>query len=271
MNRKRLNFRSVHLKRQRLIGIAVGIVLCILLAAAGSLAGRKKNTEKAAAETSSAAVEAENNGAAETSEEPLTSADEKKVPEKVEHDAEVAAKAEAATEAVKIVEKPVVTKHPQNGTHMVHAGNMTISVPTTIDGLAAEGAVFRGADDLVLSGKTGSCRVQYKGSFGCIRINVTNNTEDDMAVRDCTVTGIEIASTTPDPELTLYGIPMGATRLEIAEVYGEPFSKTFDDEAHMSNMVYQFGTEIYSNQVVMIIFKDSKAVSASFDDFSLVK
>ena len=64
---------------------------------------------------------------------------------------------------------------------------------------------------------------------------------------------------------------MGATRQEIADVYGEPFSKTFDDENHLSNMVYQFGTDIHSNQVVMIIFRDKKAVAASYEDFSLVR
>ena len=98
-----------------------------------------------------------------------------------------------------------------------------------------------------------------------------NNTEYDMAVRECTIIGIEVGSTEPDPELTLYGIPMGATRQEIADVYGEPFSKTFDDENHLSNMVYQFGTDIHSNQVVMIIFRDKKAVAASYEDFSLVR
>ena len=90
-------------------------------------------------------------------------------------------------------------------------------------------------------------------------------------MRECTIIGIEVGSTEPDPELTLYGIPMGAARQEIADVYGEPFSKTFDDENHLSNMVYQFGTDIHSNQVVMIIFRDKKAVAASYEDFSLVR
>lgn len=164
-----------------------------------------------------------------------------------------------------------VVKHKQEGTHMVTAGGLTISVPTTFEGLEAEGAVFEGDDMIVTAGKSGSCRVRYKGSFSHIRINVKNNTEYDMAVRDCTVKGIEVGSTDPDPELTLYGIPMGATRQQIADVYGEPFSKTFDDENGMSNMVYQFGTDIYSNQIVMIIFRDRKAVAASYDDFSLVR
>ena len=112
--------------------------------------------------------------------------------------------------------------------------------------------------------------MKYRGAFNSIRINVTNNTDYDMAVRDCTIWGIEVASQEPDPELSLYGITMGATRQEIADVYGEPFSKTFDDENHMSNMVYQFGEDIHSNQIVMIIFKDKKAVAASYDDFDLV-
>ena len=38
----------------------------------------------------------------------------------------------------------------------------------------------------------------------------------------------------------------------------------------MSNMLYQFGEDIHSNQIVMIIFKDKKAVAASYDDFDLV-
>ena len=154
-----------------------------------------------------------------------------------------------------------VVKHKQEGTHMVTAGGLTISVPTTFEGLEAEGAVFEGDDVIVTAGKSGSCRVRYKGSFSHIRINVKNNTEYDMAVRDCTVKGIEVGSTDPDPELTLYGIPMGATRQQIADVYGEPFSKTFDDENHMSNMVYQFGEDIHSNQIVMIIFKDKKKLT----------
>ena len=152
----------------------------------------------------------------------------------------------------------------------VSAGSMTISVPTTFEGLEMEGAEFEGDTKIVKAGGTGNCRVKYKGAFNSIRINVKNNQDYDMAVRDCTIKGIEIASQEPDPDLTLFGIPMGATRQEIADVYGEPFSKTFDDDKGMSNMVYQFGTDIYSQQVVMIIFKDKKAVMASYDDFSLV-
>ena len=153
---------------------------------------------------------------------------------------------------------------------MVTAGDLTISVPTTFEGLEMEGAEFSGDDAVVRAGRKGSCRLKYRGAFNSIRINVTNNTDYDMAVRDCTIWGIEVASQEPDPELTLYGIQMGATRQEIADVYGEPFSKTFDDENHMSNMVYQFGEDIHSNQIVMIIFKDKKAVAASYDDFDLV-
>ena len=175
--------------------------------------------------------------------------------------------AEETTEPVPLV----VTKHKEDGTHMVTAGAMTISVPTTFEGLEMEGAEFQGDRELVRSGKTGTARVKYKDGFGSIRITVKNNTEYDMEVRECTIIGIEVGSTEPDPELTLYGIPMGATRQEIADVYGEPFSKTFDDENHLSNMVYQFGTDIHSNQVVMIIFRDKKAVAASYEDFSLVR
>lgn len=164
----------------------------------------------------------------------------------------------------------VVTRHKQEGKHMVSAAGLTISVPTTFDGLAAEGAEFSGDGDIVKAGATGSCRVKYRGSFNSIRINVKNNQDYSMAVRECTVKGIEIGSQQPDPELTLYGIPMGATRQQIADVYGEPFSKTFDDADGMSNMVYQFGTDIYSNQVVMILFRNGRAVAASYDDFSLV-
>lgn len=164
----------------------------------------------------------------------------------------------------------VVTKHKQEGKHMVTAGGLTISVPTTFEGLEMEGAEFEGDQVIVRAGRGGSCRVKYRGAFNSIKIKVHNNRDYDMAVRDCTVCGIEIGSQEPDPELTLYGIPMGATRQQIADVYGEPFSKTFDDENHMSNMVYQFGTDIYSNQVVMIIFRDKRAVSASYDDFDQV-
>ena len=166
--------------------------------------------------------------------------------------------------------EPTVVRHKQEGKHMVKAGGLTISVPTTFEGLEMEGAEFSGDDVIVRAGQKGSCRMKYRGAFNSIRINVTNNTDYDMAVRECTIWGIEVASQEPDPELSLYGITMGATRQEIADVYGEPFSKTFDDENHMSNMVYQFGEDIHSNQIVMIIFKDKKAVAASYDDFDLV-
>lgn len=183
-----------------------------------------------------------------------------------------AASAEAAEseEAAQTVTVPLqIEKHKQEGRHMVRAGERTISVPTSFEGLLKEGAVFSGENDIVKAGATGSCRVQYRGSFGHIRINVRNNEDHDLPVKECTIKGIDIGSAEPDPELTLYGIPMGATRQQIADVYGEPFSKTFDDENHTSNMVYQFGDEIYSNQVVMILFKNGRAVRAVYDDFSL--
>ena len=238
------------MNRKRIPGAAVMLSLMMLAAGCGGKTETTAETSAAAEQTAETPVDGQSAG--ETSAEE-TSAEEKA--------------AEETTEPVPLV----VTKHKEDGTHMVTAGAMTISVPTTFEGLEMEGAEFQGDRELVRSGKTGTARVKYKDGFGSIRITVKNNTEYDMEVRECTIIGIEVGSTEPDPELTLYGIPMGATRQEIADVYGEPFSKTFDDENHLSNMVYQFGTDIHSNQVVMIIFRDKKAVAASYEDFSLVR
>ena len=238
------------MNRKRIRGAAVMLILMMLAAGCG---GKTETT----AETSAAAEQT-----AETPEDGQSAE---------ETSAEETPAAETAPEETTEPVPLVVTKHKEDGTHMVTAGAMTISVPTTFEGLEMEGAEFQGDRELVRSGKTGTARVKYKDGFGSIRITVKNNTEYDMEVRECTIIGIEVGSTEPDPELTLYGIPMGATRQEIADVYGEPFSKTFDDENHLSNMVYQFGTDIHSNQVVMIIFRDKKAVAASYEDFSLVR
>ena len=238
------------MNRKRIPGAAVMLILMMLAAGCG---GKTETTaETSAAAEQSAETPADGQSAEETSAEETPAAE---------------TAPEETTEPVPLV----VTKHKEDGTHMVTAGAMTISVPTTFEGLEMEGAEFQGDRELVRSGKTGTARVKYKGGFGSIRITVKNNTEYDMEVRECTIIGIEVGSTEPDPELTLFGIPMGATRQEIADVYGEPFSKTFDDENHLSNMVYQFGTDIHSNQVVMIIFRDKKAVAASYEDFSLVR
>ena len=247
------------MNRKRIRGAAVMLILMMMAAGCG---GKTETT----AETSAAAEQtAEPSEAEQTAE---TSAESQ--PAEATSEEETSAAETAALEATEPVPL-VVTKHKEDGTHMVTAGALTISVPTTFEGLEMEGAEFQGDQDLVRSGKTGTARVKYKDGFGSIRITVKNNTEYDMAVRECTIIGIEVGSTEPDPELTLFGIPMGATRQEIADVYGEPFSKTFDDENHLSNMVYQFGTDIHSNQVVMIIFRDKKAVAASYEDFSLVR
>ena len=238
------------MNRKQIRGAAVMLVLMMLAAGCGGKTEKPAETSAAAeqtAETTAEGQSAESTPAGETSAEETT--------------------AEETTEPVPLV----VTKHKEDGTHKVTAGALTISVTTTFEGLAMEGAEFQGDQELVRSGKTGTARVKYKDGFGSIRITVKNNTEYDMAVRECTIIGVEVGSTEPDPELTLFGIPMGATRQEIADVYGEPFSKTFDDENHLSNMVYQFGTDIHSNQVVMIIFRDKKAVAASYEDFSLVR
>ena len=238
------------MNRKRIRGAAVMLILMMLAAGCG---GKTETTaETSAAAEQSAETPADGQSAEETSAEETPAAE---------------TAPEETTEPVPLV----VTKHKEDGTHMVTAGVMTISVPTTFEGLEMEGAEFQGDRELVRSGKTGTARVKYKDGFGSIRITVKNNTEYDMEVRECTIICIELGSTEPDPELTLYGIPMGATRQEIADVYGEPFSKTFDDENHLSNMVYQFGTDIHSNQVVMIIFRDKKAVAASYEDFSLVR
>ena len=247
------------MNRKRIRGAAAMLILMMLAAGCG---GKTETT----AETSAAAEQtAETSEAEQTAETPVDGQPAEETSGEETSAAETAAP--EATEPVPLV----VTKHKEDGTHMVTAGAMTISVPTTFEGLEMEGAEFQGDRELVRSGKTGTARVKYKDGFGSIRITVKNNTEYDMEVRECTIIGIEVGSTEPDPELTLYGIPMGATRQEIADVYGEPFSKTFDDENHLSNMVYQFGTDIHSNQVVMIIFRDKKAVAASYEDFSLVR
>ena len=262
-----MNTREISRRLLRIILTVLVLLLCLTACAGGGKgsAGSAGAEAEAAAETgqvteglpaSSAEQEAEQEAQQETLPAEASSQEDS---------------AQAETAAAKDAEpKPTVVRHKQEGKHMVTAGDLTISVPTTFEGLEMEGAEFSGDDAIVRAGRKGSCRLKYRGAFNSIRINVTNNTDYDMAVRDCTIWGIEVASQEPDSELTLYGIQMGATRQEIADVYGEPFSKTFDDENHMSNMVYQFGEDIHSNQIVMIIFKDKKAVAASYDDFDLV-
>ena len=232
---------------------------------AGQGAAREAEQEASQGAEQEASQAAAQEAQQETEQEAAQSAKQEGAQETAGAAEEASAETEPETEP-----EPTVVRHKQEGKHMVRAGDMTISVPTTFEGLEMEGAEFSGDDVIVRAGQKGSCRMKYRGAFNSIRINVTNNTDYDMAVRECTIWGIEVASQEPDPELSLYGITMGATRQEIADVYGEPFSKTFDDENHMSNMVYQFGEDIHSNQIVMIIFKDKKAVAASYDDFDLV-
>ena len=262
-----MNTREISRRLLRIILTVLVLLLCLTACAGGGKgsAGSAGAEAEAAAETgqvteglpaSSAEQEAEQEAQQETLPAEASSQEDS---------------AQAETAAAEDAEpKPTVVRHKQEGKHMVTAGDLTISVPTTFEGLEMEGAEFSGDDVVVRAGRKGSCRLKYRGAFNSNRINDTNNTDYDMAVRDCTIWGIEVASQEPDPELTLYGIQIGATRQEIADVYGEPFSKTFDDENHMSNMVYQFGEDIHSNQIVMIIFKDKKAVAASYDDFDLV-
>jgi len=232
---------------------------------AGQGAAREAEQEASQGAEQEASQAAAQEAQQETEQEAAQSAKQEGAQETAGAAEEASAETEPETEP-----EPTVVRHKQEGKHMVKAGGLTISVPTTFEGLEMEGAEFSGDDVIVRAGQKGSCRMKYRGAFNSIRINVTNNTDYDMAVRECTIWGIEVASQEPDPELSLYGITMGATRQEIADVYGEPFSKTFDDENHMSNMVYQFGEDIHSNQIVMIIFKDKKAVAASYDDFDLV-
>ena len=255
--------KARHVRRSVLAVLSV--LMLLLSAGCGQKSGAEASSESAAATEETVVTEGTEGSAGSEQTAALTGEETGTASEEESSGAEETGETEEAPPAL------VVTKHKEDGTHMVTAGAMTISVPTTFEGLEMEGAEFQGDHDLVLSGKTGTARMKYKGGFGSIRITVKNNTEYDMEVRECTIIGVEVGSTEPDPELTLYGIPMGATRQEIADVYGEPFSKTFDDENHLSNMVYQFGTDIHSNQVVMIIFRDKKAVAASYEDFSLVR
>lgn len=262
-----MNTREISRRLLRIILTVLVLLLCLTACAGGGKgsAGSEGAEAEAAAETGQVT---EGLPASSAEQEAEQEAQQETLPAEAPSQEEAAQAETAAAEDAE--PKPTVVRHKQEGKHMVTAGDLTISVPTTFEGLEMEGAEFSGDDAIVRAGRKGSCRLKYRGAFNSIRINVTNNTDYDMAVRDCTIWGIEVASQEPDPELTLYGIQMGATRQEIADVYGEPFSKTFDDENHMSNMVYQFGEDIHSNQIVMIIFKDKKAVAASYDDFDLV-
>lgn len=262
-----MNTREISRRLLRIILTVLVLLLCLTACAGGGKgsAGSAGAEAEAAAETGQVT---EGLPASSAEQEAEQEAQQETLPAEAPSQEEAAQAETAAAEDAE--PKPTVVRHKQEGKHMVTAGDLTISVPTTFEGLEMEGAEFSGDDAIVRAGRKGSCRLKYRGAFNSIRINVTNNTDYDMAVRDCTIWGIEVASQEPDPELTLYGIQMGATRQEIADVYGEPFSKTFDDENHMSNMVYQFGEDIHSNQIVMIIFKDKKAVAASYDDFDLV-
>ena len=262
-----MNTREISRRLLQIILTVLVLLLCLTACAGGGKgsAGSEGAEAEAAAETGQVTEGLPASAAEQEAEQEVQ---QETLPAEAPPQEDSAQAETAATEETE--PKPTVVRHKQEGKHMVTAGDLTISVPTTFEGLEMEGAEFSGDDAIVRAGRKGSCRLKYRGAFNSIRINVTNNTDYDMAVRDCTIWGIEVASQEPDPELTLYGIQMGATRQEIADVYGEPFSKTFDDENHMSNMVYQFGEDIHSNQIVMIIFKDKKAVAASYDDFDLV-
>ena len=240
-----MNTREISRRLLRIILTVLVLLLC-LTACAGrgkGSAGSEGAEAEAAAETGQVT---EGLPASSAEQEAEQEAQQETLPAEAPSQEEAAQAETAAAEETE--PKPTVVRHKQEGKHMVTAGDLTISVPTTFEGLEMEGAEFSGDDVIVRAGRKGSCRLKYRGAFNSIRINVTNNTDYDMAVRDCTIWGIEVASQEPDPELTLYGIQMGATRQEIADVYGEPFSKTFDDENHMSNMVYQFGEDIQTDK-----------------------
>jgi len=178
---------------------------------------------------------------------------------------------ESAEEKTDASDRPCkVVRHDQVGTAMVTALGKTISVPTSFSGLEKEDFEFEGADVVLQPGESGSCRVKYKGSYSHIKLNVKNTTSDGMLVRDCTIHGIEVVSLERDPDLTLYGIPMGATWTDVLSTYGQPFSQTEPGENHVYSVTYQFGTDINSEKVIFIYFKDGNVIDATYDDFSLI-
>ena len=133
------------MNRKQIRGAAAVLVLMMLAAGCGGKTEKPAETSAAAeqtAETTAEGQSAESTPAGETSAEETT--------------------AEETTEPVPLV----VTKHKEDGTHMVTAGALTISVPTTFEGLEMEGAEFQGDQDLVRSGKTGTARVKYKEAYG---------------------------------------------------------------------------------------------------------
>jgi hypothetical protein len=174
-----------------------------------------------------------------------------------------------ATESEASQKKCTVVKHADEGKAMVTAGEKTISVPTTFEGLAAEGFTFSGAENVLEPGKTGQCRVGYRNAFNNIRLTVKNTTDDYMRIRDCTIIGVETGSVTRDPDLTLYGIPMGAKWSDVLSTYGKPFSQTDADENGVASVTYQFGTDINSSQVVFVYFKNGNVIDATYEDFSI--
>jgi hypothetical protein len=183
-----------------------------------------------------------------------------------------ASKSSAASSAVSSDKKKCkVLKHQQDGKAIVMAGGMSISVPTTFTGLEKDGFVFSGADEIIKAGESASCRVGYKGAFVNIKLNVKNTTADSMKLRECTIKGVEVASSTADPDLSLYGIPMGATWTDVLSTYGKPFTQTDPDDNGVSSVTYQFGTDINSKQVVFVYFKEGNVIDATYDDFSLIR
>ena len=145
------------MNRKRIRGAAAMLILMMLAAGCG---GKTETT----AETSAAAEQtAETSEAEQTAETPADGQPAEEPSGEETSEAETAAP--EATEPVPLV----VTKHKEDGTHMVTAGAMTISVPTTFEGLEMEGAEFQGDRELVRSGKTGTARVKYKDGFGSIR------------------------------------------------------------------------------------------------------
>lgn len=177
----------------------------------------------------------------------------------------------AARETEAVSTKPCkVKKHAQKGKAMVTAEGRTISVPTTIEGLRKEGFTFSGDSDVLKPEEVGYCRVGYKGAFNNIRLTVKNMTADPLKVSECTILGVEAASVVRDPDLTLYGIPMGATWTDVLSTYGKPFSQTDPNEDGISSVAYQFGTDINSSRIVFVFFKNGNVIDATYSDYSVI-
>ena len=148
---------------------------------------------------------------------------------------------------------------PSESLSKVNINGKTISLPTTLDALRADGWVIDTSltDAIVEAGRVDFAYINLD-DYNSIGLTLSNLTESDLSYEDCVVSRVsyDCYDDYDQYSFNTYGIKMGMTKTEAEQILGSPASSYSEDEYSSCEYLMDNGISVeisYVDSIVMSV------------------